>query len=195
MKKILLTLLVLILISKLFINNSDRLYGIRLYDDVGDWVYIPRYKPWKKAKSSVDGYYSASVPTRWCPTPSWYKEAGINRPDIESFPRGRNWCGNVMLPLYVTFGEDNKIVEITFVYPGFENSRECEVAESVVRKDLENEYNIEMERNLDTRYGFQKWMGDNLLETNCLDHSNSLLISLLSKEYFTKNKEHHNSKI
>ena len=185
MNKILLTLLVLILISKLFIDNSDRLYGIRLYDDVGDWVHIPRYQPWKKNKDPVVGYYYVDLIIDM--SPLFYKEGGLKRADIESLPWGPNRF------LYVAFGEDKKIVKIHQVN-GYGDSRECKRSESFARKKLENEYNIEMERNLDTRYGFQKWMGDSLLTTECVNGTR-LDITLQSKEYFTKYKEYLNSKI
>ena len=70
--------------------------------------------------------------------------------------------------------------------------------EYVARRQLETKYEIKFVRNSRTKYGFYKWVGDNVIFTECKvfsDDKTTLFINLETKKYEEKYNEYLDSKI
>ena len=99
--------------------------------------------------------------------------------------------------LFIKFDKNNKIAQIKS-QKKFQNLETCEKVEYGVRRQLESKYNIEFVRNSWAKHGFQKWVGDNVISTECRvfsDDKTTLFITLETKKYQEKYTEYFDSRI
>ena len=164
MKKLVLTLLIT-LSTTILAKTPDSLFGVYINDNVLDYV-----TPWEfdsHYEASAKGFYGLEM---------WF-------PPI----RNKDWSDK----LYVKFDNNNKIGSI-HSEKKFQNSETCEKVEYDVRKALENKYSKELSKNPYTNYGFYKWVGDNVMMTECRvfsDDDITLIISLHTKKYVVRLNE------
>jgi len=170
MKKLLLTLLIT-LSSTILAKTPDSLFGVYINDNVLDYVTKEELK--SKGRDYARGFYYLKM-----------KNPPVSSKDYKD-------------KLWVKIDKNNKIHSI-HSEKKFQNSETCEKVEYGVRRRLESKYNFEFVRNSKTKYGFQKWVGDNVIETECRvfgDDDITLFIILDTKEYIEKYKEYLDSKI
>ena len=170
MKKLLLTLLITLSIP-ILAKTPDSLFGVYINDNVLDYVTKEELK--SKYRDSARGFYYVKI-----------KNPPVSNKDYSD-------------ELYVTFDKNNKIGEINS-QKIFQNLQTCEKVEYGARKALENKYNIEFLKNPNTKYGFDKWVGDNVIATQCKvfgDDDIALFIFLQTEKYDDKYKEFLDSKI
>jgi len=170
MKKFLLPFLIT-LSSTILAKTPDSLFGVFINDNILNYVTKEELK--SKRKDFVKGFY----------------ELRLNNPPVSN----KNYSDK----LYVIFDKNNKIGEINS-QKIFQNLQTCEKVEYGARKALENKYNIEFLKNPNTKYGFDKWVGDIQIGTQCIVSSvdkTTLIILLHSKKYNDKYNEYLNSKI
>ena len=170
MRKLLLTLLIT-LSTTILAKTPDSLFGVYINDNVLDYVTKEELK--LKWRDYARGFYALI----------------LENPPVSN----KNYSDK----LFVKFDKNNKIAKIKS-QKTFQNSETCEKVEYGVRRRLESKYNFEFVRNSKTKYGFQKWVGDNVIETECRvfgDDDITLFIILDTKEYIEKYKEYLDSKI
>jgi len=169
MKKLLLTLLIT-LSTTILAKTPESLFGIYINDNVLDYVTKEELK--SKRKDRARGFYSLIL-----------KNPPLSNKDFTD-------------KLYVSFDKNNKIVKIQSdkVFQTFEN---CKNVGYRVRKGFENKYDIEFVTNLNIKYGFDKWVGDNQIAIQCLatDNVTYLLIFLQTEKYKEKYDEYFYSNI
>ena len=170
MKKLVLTLLIT-LSTTILAKTPESLFGVYINDNVLDYVTQKELK--SKRRDKARGFYGLRL-----------KNPPVSNKDYSD-------------KLYVTFDKNNKIAHI-HSQKNFQNSETCEKVEYDVRKALENKYNIEFVRNSNTEYGFQKWVENVLIHTQCGvfgDDKTTLFITLWTKKYHEKYNEYLDSKI
>ena len=170
MKNFLLPLLIT-LSTTILAKTPDSLFGVYINDNILDYVTKEGLK--SKYRDYVRGFYGLI----------------LENPPVSN----KNYSDK----LFVKFDKNNKIAKIKS-QKTFQNSETCEKVEYGVRRTLENKYNIEFVRNRNTNYGFQKWVGNILIQTQCVvfsDKETILFILLDTEEYFDKYKEYLRSKI
>ena len=170
MKKLLLTVLIT-LSTTILAKTPESLFGVYINDNVLDYVTKEELK--SKYRDSARGFYYVKI-----------KNPPVSNKDYSD-------------ELYVTFDKNNKIAQIQS-QKQFQNLETCEKVEYGVRRALENKYNIEFVRNSNTKYGFDKWVGDNVIATQCKvfgDDDIALFIFLQTEKYDDKYKEFLDSKI
>jgi len=170
MKKFLLPFLIT-LSSTILAKTPDSLFGVYINDNILNYVTKEELK--SKRKDFVKGFY----------------ELRLNNPPVSN----KNYSDK----LYVIFDKNNKIGEINS-QKIFQNLQTCEKVEYGARKALENKYNIEFLKNPNTNYGFQKWVGDNVISTQCKVFGNyeiTLFIFIQTKKYKEKFDEFLNSRV
>jgi len=165
-------LLILITLSTTILAKTpESLFGVYINDNVLDYVTKEELK--SKYRDYARGFYALI----------------LENPPVSN----KNFSDK----LFVKFDKNNKIAKIKS-QKTFQNSETCEKVEYGVRRALENKYNIEFVRNPNTNYGFQKWVGNILIQTQCVvfsDKETILFILLDTEEYFDKYKEYLRSKI
>ena len=170
MKKLLLPILIT-LSTTILAKTPESLFGVYINDNVLDYVTKEELK--SKYRDSARGFYYVKI-----------KNPPVSNKDYSD-------------ELYVTFDKNNKIAQIQS-QKQFQNLETCEKVEYGVRRALENKYNIEFVRNSNTKYGFQKWVGDNLIATQCRvfgDDEVILFIYLRTEKYSDKYREYLESNI
>ena len=170
MKKLLLPLLIT-LSTTILANTPQSLFGVYINDNVLDYVTKEELK--SKVKDYARGFYSLRL-----------KNPPVSNKDYSD-------------KLYIKFDKNNKIAKIQSEKE-FQNSETCEKVEYGVRRALENKYSIELLKNPYATYGFQKWVGDNVIATSCKtfsDDDTTLLITLETERYSDKYREYLRSKI
>ena len=170
MKKLLLPILIT-LSTTILAKTPESLFGVYINDNVLDYVTQKELK--SKYRDSARGFY----------------QLRLKNPPISN----KSYSDK----LWVMFDKNNKIAKIQS-QKEFQNPETCEKVEYGVRRALENKYNIEFVRNSKTKHGFDKWVGDNVISTQCKvfgDDDTTLFILLNTKEYFEKYKEYLDSKI
>jgi len=170
MKKLLLTLLIT-LSTTILAKTPDSLFGVYINDNVLDYVTKEELK--SKRRDSARGFFALI----------------LENPPV----RNKNYSDI----LFIKFDKNNKIAKIKS-QKVFQNSETCEKVEYGVRRKLENKYSIELLKNPYATYGFDKWVEDNVISTQCRvfsDDKTILFILLNTKEYFEKYQEYLHSKI
>jgi len=170
MKKLLLSLLIT-LSTTILAKTPESLFGVYINDNVLDYFTKEELK--SKYRDFARGFYNLRL-----------KNPPVSNKDYSD-------------KLYVTFDKNNKIAQIQSDKV-FQNSETCEKVEIGVRRALESKYNIEFSRNQKIRYGFLKWIGDNVIATQCRvysDDDTTLFIYLQTEKYNDKYNEFLNSKI
>ena len=170
MKKLLLTLLIT-LSTTILAKTPESLFGVYINDNVLDYVTQKELK--SKSRDYARGFYTLRL-----------KNPPVNNKDYSD-------------KLYVKFDKNNKIAKIQSEKQ-FQNSETCEKVEYVARRQLETKYEIKFVRNSRTKYGFYKWVGDNVIFTECKvfsDDKTTLFINLETKKYEEKYNEYLDSKI
>ena len=170
MKKLLLPLLIT-LSTTILAKTPESLFGVYINDNVLDYVTKEELK--SKSRDYARGFYYVKI-----------KNPPVSNKDYSD-------------DLWVKFDKNNKIAKIQSEKV-FQNSENCEKVEYGVRRALESKYNIEFVRNSNTKYGFQKWVGDNVISTECRvfsDDETILFISLRTERYSYKYNEFLDSKI
>ena len=170
MKKLLLPLLIT-LSTTILAKTPESLFGVYINDNVLDYVTKEELK--SKWRDYARGFYYVTI-----------KNPPVSNKDYSD-------------KLYVMFDKNNKIARIQSEKE-FQNSENCEKVEYGVRRQLETKYDIEFVRNSLTNYGFQKWVGDNVIDTECRvfgDDDITLFISLKTIQYSRKYAESFDSKI
>ena len=170
MKKLLLPLLIT-LSTTILAKTPESLFGVYINDNVLDYVTKEELK--SKVKDYARGFY--------------YLE--LKNPPV----RNKNYSDI----FWVRLDKNNKIAAINSEKE-FRNSETCEKVEYGVRRTLETKYDIEFERNPSTKYGFYKWVGDNVISTSCVvfsDDDTTLFITLKTERYSNKYNEFVDSKI
>ena len=170
MKKLFLPLLIT-LSTTILAKTPESLFGVYINDNVLDYVTQKGLK--SKSRDYARGFYTLRL-----------KNPPVNNKDYSD-------------KLYVKFDKNNKIAKIQSEKQ-FQNSETCEKVEYGARKTLEAKYNIEFVRNSRTKYGFYKWVGDNVIFTECKvfsDDKTTLFINLETKKYEEKYNEYLDSKI
>jgi len=170
MKKLLLTLLIT-LSTTILAKTPESLFGVYINDNVLDYVTKEELK--SKYKDYARGFYALIL-----------KNPPVSNKDYSD-------------KLFVKFDKNNKIAKIKS-QKEFQNSETCEKVEIGVRRQLENKYNIEFERNPNGEYAFQKWGENVLIQTQCRvfsDDKTILFILLETEEYFDKYNEYLDSNI
>jgi len=170
MKKLLLPLLIT-LSSTILAKTPESLFGVYINDNVLDYVTKEELK--SKVKDYARGFY--------------YLE--LKNPPV----RNKNYSDI----FWVRLDKNNKIAAINSEKE-FRNSETCEKVEYGVRRQLETKYDFEFERNSRTKYGFYKWIGDNVISTSCVvfsDDDTTLFITLKTERYSDKYNEYLNSEI
>ena len=170
MKKLILTLLIT-LSTTILAKTPESLFGVYINDNVLDYVTQKELK--SKYRDYARGFYYVK----------------IKNPPVSN----KDYSDN----LWVTFDKNNKIHSIQSDKK-FQNSETCEKVEYGVRRQLETKYNFEFVRNSQTKHGFQKWVGDNVMMTTCKvfgDDETTLIISLKTEKYSDKYNEFLDSKI
>ena len=170
MKKLLLPLLIT-LSTTILAKTPDSLFGVYINDNVLDYVTQEELK--SKLRDYARGFYALR----------------LKNPPVSN----KSYSDK----LWVTFDKNNKIAQI-LSEKEFQNSETCEKVEYGVRRTLETKYNFEFERNPRSNYAFYKWIGDNVISTQCKvfgDNKTILFILLYTKEYFEKYNEYFDSKI
>jgi len=164
MKKLLLPLLIT-LSTTILAKTPESLFGVYINDNVLDYVTQKELK--SKYRDYARGFYYVK----------------IKNPPVSN----KDYSDN----LWVTFDKNNKIHSIQSDKK-FQNSETCEKVEYGVRRQLETKYNFEFVRNSQTKHGFQKWVGDNVMMTTCKvfgDDETTLIISLKTEKYSDKYNE------
>ena len=170
MKKLLLPLLIT-LSTTILAKTPESLFGVYINDNVLDYVTKEELK--SKRRDYARGFF----------------QLRLKNPPVSN----KNYSDK----LWVKIDKNNKIHSI-HSEKKFQNSETCEKVEYGVRRRLESKYNFEFVRNSKTKYGFQKWVGDNVIATSCIffsDDDITLFISLETEKYSDKYKEYRNSKI
>jgi len=170
MKKLLLPLLIT-LSTTILAKTPDSLFGVYINDNVLDYFTKEELK--SKVKDHARGFHSLKL-----------KNPPVSNKDYSD-------------KLFVVFDKNNKIAKI-HSEKEFQNSETCEKVEYGVRRQLENKYNIEFLKNPNTNYGFQKWVGDNVISTQCKVFGNyeiTLFIFIQTKKYKEKFDEFLNSRV
>ena len=170
MKKLLLTLLIT-LSTTILAKNPESLFGVYINDNVLDYVTQEELK--SKVKDYARGFYYLKM-----------KNPPVSSKDYKD-------------KLWVKIDKNNKIHSI-HSEKKFQNLETCEKVEYGVRRQLESKYNIEFVRNSWAKHGFQKWVGDNVISTECRvfsDDKTTLFINLETKKYEEKYNEYLDSKI
>ena len=170
MKKLLLPLLIT-LSTTILAKTPDSLFGVYINDNVLDYFTKERLK--SKSRDYARGFYSLRL-----------KNPPVSNKDYSD-------------KLYVKFDKNNKIAEIKS-QKNFQNFETCKKVEYGVRRRLETKYEIKFVRNPKTKHGFYKWVGDNVIATECKvfgDDDITLFITLWTKKYRDKYKEYLDSKI
>ena len=164
MKKLILTLLIT-LSTTILAKTPDSLFGVYINDNVLDYVTQEELK--SKLRDYARGFYALR----------------LKNPPVSN----KSYSDK----LWVTFDKNNKIHSIQSDKK-FQNSETCEKVEYGVRRQLETKYNFEFVRNSQTKHGFQKWVGDNVMMTTCKvfgDDETTLIISLKTEKYSDKYNE------
>jgi len=170
MKKLLLPILIT-LSTTILAKTPESLFGVYINDNVLDYVTKEELK--SKWRDYARGFYYVTI-----------KNPPVSNKDYSD-------------KLYVMFDKNNKIARIQSEKQ-FKNLETCEKVEYGVRRALESKYNIEFVRNPKTKYGFDKWVEDNVISTQCKvfgDDDTTLFIFLNTKEYFEKYNEYLRSNI
>ena len=170
MKKLLLTLLIT-LSTTILAKTPDSLFGVYINDNVLDYVTQKELK--SKSRDYARGFYTLRL-----------KNPPVSNKDYSD-------------KLFIKFDKNNKIGEIKS-QKNFQNFETCEKVEYEVRRQLETKYEIKFVRNSRTKYGFYKWVGDNVIATQCRvfsDDKITLFITLDTEKYQEKYTEHFDSKI
>lgn len=170
MKNLLLTVLIT-LSTTIFAKTPDSLFGVYINDNVLNYVTKEELK--SKVKSIIA---------------RGFDELTLNNPPVSN----KNYSDK----LFLLFDKNNKIGRI-HSQKVFQNSETCEIVEYGLRRALENKYNIVFVRNPNAKYGFQKWVGDNVIATECFFHNNEtfLLIFIETDEFRVKYSEYVDSTI
>ena len=170
MKKLLLTILIT-LSTTILAKTPESLFGVYINDNVLDYVTKEELKA--KYRTDARGFYGLRL-----------KTPPVSNKDYSD-------------KLFLYFDKNNKIHRI-HSQKVFQDSESCEKVEYGVRRALESKYDFEFERNPMSTYGFQKWVGDNLMKTTCRvfsDDETTLIISLKTEKYSDKYNEFLDSKI
>ena len=170
MKKLLLTLLIT-LSTTILAKTPESLFGVYINDNVLDYATKEELK--SKEKDYARGFYYLVL-----------KNPPVNNKNYSDI-------------LFIKFDKNNKIAKIKS-QKVFQNSETCEKVEYGVRRKLENKYSIELLKNPYATYGFDKWVEDNVISTQCRvfsDDDTTLFILLTSKEYDDKYNEYLDLKI
>jgi len=170
MKKLLLSLLIT-LSTTILAKTPDSLFGVYINDNVLDYVTQEELK--SKYRDYVRGFYALIL-----------ENPPVSNKDFSDY-------------LFVKFDKNNKIAEIKS-QKKFQNSETCKEVENNARRAFESKYNIEFVENSYVNYGFQKWVGDNVISTECRvfsDDETILFISLRTERYSYKYNEFLDSKI
>jgi len=170
MKKLLLPILIT-LSTTILAKTPESLFGVYINDNVLDYVTQKELK--SKYRDSARGFY----------------QLRLKNPPISN----KSYSDK----LWVMFDKNNKIAKIQS-QKEFQNPETCEKVEYGVRRALESKYDIEFVRNPYTKYGFDKWVGDKLLGTQCRvfgDDKTLLFIALQTEKYQEKYNEYLDSKI
>ena len=169
MKNLLLPLLIT-LSTTILAKNPDSLFGVYINDNVLDYFTKEELK--SKSRDRARGFYVLRL-----------KNPPVSNKDYSD-------------ELFVMFDKNNKIGRI-ISEKVFQNFETCEKLGYSVRRLLESKYDFEFERNTYTKYGFDKWVGDNQIAIQCLatDNNTYLYIFLQTEKYFYKYDEYLDSKI
>jgi len=169
MKKLLLSLFIT-LSTTILAKTPDSLFGVYINDNVLDYFTKEEIK--SKYRDKVRGFYTLR----------------LNNPPVSN----KDYSDE----LFVKFDKNNKIAKIKS-QKRFKDLETCKNVEYVVRKTLESKYDFEFERNPMSTYGFQKWVGNNVIATECFFSNNKtlLLIFFQTEEYTYKHIEDFYSKI
>jgi len=170
MKKLLLTLLIT-LSTTILAKTPESLFGVYINDNVLDYFTKGELK--SKRRDFARGFFALILE---------------NPPVSNQIYTDK---------LFIKFDKNNKIAQIKS-QKKFQNLETCEKVEYGVRRQLESKYNIEFVRNSWAKHGFQKWVGDNVISTECRvfsDDKTTLFITLETKKYQEKYTEYFDSRI